>query len=201
MTHRFSSKKNIFDGVFNYINQISKINDDYDLIHLTSPSNITIKNNALLSDFFPPTGKTYIVVEGKNESLTFILSTIYVNITGYSIKSTQNTDRVLKDWTFEAKNNESNEWELLHSVTEYNNFLYNDAKYFNVKNGVYNSFRVTKLNINDDNTTYFDLHGFEIFGQICNPVNCDIVSYCTFYHENSFIYRMAIRFCFIALVI
>ena len=76
-----------------------------------------------------------------------------------------------------------NYWIL--KITE--DVLREDFHYFNVKSGVYNTFKLTKLNTNSDGTNFFDLHGFEVFGQICNPVNCDILPYFTIERDNNLI--------------
>ena len=199
MTHRFSSSSGTLNGIFTYVNQVSKIKNEGDLIHLAGM--VTFKDGSSLSDFFTPAKKTYIVTTGENCSLTFTFSTISVNITGYSITSDPSVNRALRDWTFEGKNNESNKWELLHSEYNYQGFLNDSPMHFSVNNGVYNSFKLTKLNINNDGTTYFDLHGFDVFGQICNPVNCDILPYFTIIDNNNYILKeLALYFCFIGLI-
>ena len=199
MTHRFSSSSGTLNGIFTYVNQVSKIKNEGDLIHLAGM--VTFKNGSSLSDFFSPAKKTYIVTYGESCSLTFTFSTISVNITGYSITSDPSVNRALRDWTFEGKNNESNKWELLHSEYNYQGFLNDSPMHFSVNNGVYNSFKLTKLNINNDGTTYFDLHGFDVFGQICNPVNCDILPYFTIIDNNNYILKeLTLYFCFIGLI-
>ena len=188
MTYRFSPRKNIFDGIFVYVNRVS-ISEQSELISINGSKNFvyTVENTGI-HDFFSPHEKTYIVIEQNYSWLSFTFNTININITGYSIKSTNVSTRTIRDWTLEAKNNDS-DWVLLHNMTNYNDFMTNDSKYFSVENGVYNSFKLTKLNINSDNTGFFDLHGFEVFGQICNPVNCDILPDCPFSIQNHFIYK------------
>ena len=182
MTYRFTPRKGIFNGIFTYINRIST-SKKIDMISITGSKDFEYKNNGKLSYFFPPTDKTYIVINQINASLTFTFETISINITGYSIKSTSYATRTLHEWTLEAKNNDS-DWILLHYVRDCNDFLVDHSQYFNLNYGVYNSFRLTKQNQNSDKTFYFDLHGFEVFGQICNQVNCEVLPFLSFPFNN-----------------
>ena len=134
MTHRFSPRRGALNGIFTYVNQVSKLSNEGDLIYLSSNKNIKYRNGTTLSDFFNPDSsiqeKTYIYVEGQNSSFTFTFSTISVNITGYNVLTDKSIYRAMKNWIFEGKNNESNKWKLIHNEKDYQDFLIYSPKYF-----------------------------------------------------------------------
>ena len=114
MTYRFSPRKDIFDGIFTFLNRISKGSSLESLISITATNEITYTKGGTMSDMFPPSDKTYMVTDKINSSYTFTFKTVSINITGYSIKSTLVKIRYLRKWKLEAKNNDS-DWKLLDS--------------------------------------------------------------------------------------
>ena len=115
-----------------------------------------------------------MVIHDQNSFYQFTFKTFFMNVTSYSLKRSTINIRFLSHWKIEASQNNSN-WDLLDEVIDMN--IKQAVLNRKIKTEkVYNSFKLTKLNRNND-TEYpytFDLFGFEIFGTICNPIDCHL---------------------------
>ena len=171
MISHFSPNTNKFNGIFTYINtHYYSTFSDYIIFNSSSPLD---QVHQTFQEILPPTGSNHLVIHNKIAFYQFTFKTFFMNVTSYSIKRATNDIRILSHWKIEASLNNSN-WDLVDEVTDSS-----DQSVFNrnIKTGkIYNSFKLTKMNLNNDpNMPYaFDLYGFEIFGTICNPINCNL---------------------------
>ena len=180
MTHRFLPKPHNFNGVLTYINSFGE-NTFYNFIDIIG-NNVIQETYGTLTEIFPPRNTKHLVIYAVNASYTFHFKNFYVNTTGYSIKSDSSTTRYIKRWKLEASINDTN-WKELHYMRDCADCYINTERYFKIS-GVYNMFRVTKLLNNSDSSLSFDLYGFEIFGQVCNPIGCNILKSPTQFQPN-----------------
>ena len=185
MVTHFSPRTGKFNGIFAYINT-NYFNNFSNYINCTSTGGLD-STHSNYQEIFPPHGSNHVVQNTKNAAYTFTFKTFLINITSYSIKH-GGTLRFLSDWKLEASFNGS-KYETIHQISNCSQCVSYNVMNFKLNHGVYNSFRLTKLNTNSDGTDFFDLHGFEIFGTICNPVSCEIVNDFIFTVQRMVIFR------------
>ena len=172
----FSPNNGLFNGVFAYINQ--NMHDKFDkYVNIQPSSDLSVLYNNT-HNIFPPSGDNHIVIDELNGSFTFNLTNFYVSVNSYSIKSSNSVIRYLKEWKLEGAKDDS-EWELLHYMENCDDCNTTSSRNFRLNHSIYNSFKLTKYGMNVDNSTYFDLYGFDIFGVICSPFACGITFVCT----------------------
>ena len=185
MVTHFSPKNGKFNGIFTYINQHSSSSfSDYIDCHSSWPIQEECQT---YQDIFPPTGSNRVVHYAQNGAYTFTFKTFSINVTSYSLKGSSEKNRYLSDWTLEASNSGSN-WEKIDEVSNCDDCYLHPESNRKLSHQIYNSFRLTKLNGNQEGNVvsyFFGLYGFEIFGTICNPVSCDVVNdlFCTAGHK------------------
>ena len=171
MISHFVPKQNKFNGILSYINTNS--NSRFSEFISFVPSSPLFSNFQQIQDILPPSGVNRVVISQNGASFTFTFNSFSMNVTSYSIKSSNDSTRILTHWKLEACNN-GLQWELVDEVDNNAEIIINRK----LQHNVYNSFKLTKLNENnDDHQTEiytFDLYGFEIFGTICNPISCDL---------------------------
>ena len=181
MTHRFTHKKNIFDGTLSYINK-HYYQDFSNYLKISSTAGFNTFGH--LQDLFPPTDGSHLALVGINPGFIVDFQKHSVNVTGYSVKSATGSQRILNHWKLEARTNNS-DWIQLNEFKCTDCSIYS-SHYIPLEYGVFDSFKLTKLNYNDDDTMIFDLYGFEIFGQICNPIGCDVLKDWFYTSQNFF---------------
>ena len=161
----------MFHGVFAYINRSPNLNLSQ---FLTVTTNTKFDwQYGTVADIFPPQSYKHIVIANRGYC-QFSLNKMTINITSYSIKSSQSAERALTNYTLEGSL-DGMTWFPLHTVEKCDECRTNNARNHKLKNGVYSMFRLNKTDINIDNTQYLDIYGFEIFGTICTPIGCDII--------------------------
>ena len=161
----FSPDQNKSSGVLAYINTNFRSNFS-NYIDFVPSVNIR-PDHQNIHDILPPTGTNRVVIYQDQGSYTFTFKTFSMNVTSYYLKSSSDPKRIIKHWTLEARKDDS-DWEIVDEVNENEQININR----NINNRVYNSFKLTKLNINDDGDSYlyyFDLYGFDLFGTISAP--------------------------------
>ena len=172
MATYFSPRKGIFNGLFTYINR--NYPSLLTFIKIEGSREIDY-SYGYPKDIFPPSQDYHLVIYQLNASYTFTLSNISINITSYSIKSSPHEKRYLSEWKVEGSYM-NGDWIEIDHVTGCDDCYINTDRHYQIsQHNVYDSFRVTKYLNNSDGDTFFDLYGFEVFGTICNPLNCDLI--------------------------
>ena len=168
----FSPNKGIFNGIFAYVNKhYSSLTE---MINIESSSTINYYYG-YPKDIFPPQQTHHLVIESINASYTLTFKNFSINITSYSIKSSLNERRKLQEWKVEGSYMRGN-WVEIHHVKDCVDCNINNERHYQVRqHNVYDSSRITKFLNNSDGRYFFDLHGFEVFGTTCNPLNCDLI--------------------------
>ena len=106
MTYRFTAKKNMFDGVLAYINK--HYFDSFDSYISFEASGHYGTNYGTLQDILPPKQTYHVVLSEPNTdfpSCTITLKKNSINVTGYSIKRTSWSTRILSKWQIDASFN------------------------------------------------------------------------------------------------
>ena len=172
MVTHFTPKNGYFYGVFAYINSHFYSNfRNYVEIGSSAP----FKEDPQL--IFPPKNDFHLIISSHDAYYTFTLKNFMLNVTSYSILSSYYDKRAITQWKLEGSK-DLQQWTLIHQIQDCFDCAINTIHNYKIKNDVYQSFRLTKLNVNDDiesSKYFFDLFGFELFGTICNPLNCDVI--------------------------
>ena len=169
----FSPKNGLYNGIFAYVNRHYSSNF-HEFINTVGSSNIDDQYGNI-EEIFPPRENKHIVIGQENASYTFTFKNFSINITHYSIKSSTSKERYLKSWKIEGSYKNSS-WQEIDDVSECNDCYINSNRHYSISNHqVFDSFRITKYHNNSDDTAFFDLYGFEVFGTICNTFNCDLI--------------------------
>ena len=157
------------NGVFAYL--YSKYSSNYNEI-------VNVTGSLLYSSVFNPmaavipNSNSYFVSYGNDFLVN--LTKHYVHVVYYSIKQNLLPRRILTQWKFQGSLDGS-DWKTLSEVNDCDEECKNEEIHsFPSKEGVFNSFRVLKINNNSDGTRFFDLIKFELFGSLCTTKFCKV---------------------------
>ena len=166
----FTTNNGIFSGIFSFAASMG--NSTFDQL-VECKGSVTISPNfSPFIDIFPPKDKNHVVINDENGYFIFTLKNFGINVSSYSIKSSYEERRVLTKWTLEGSY-DNHKWKKIHSIDNCTDCTTNRERNYELNNEVFDSFRLTKLNRNNDSEPfYFDLFGFEVFGTIYNKNNC-----------------------------
>ena len=167
----FDVSRGKLNGVFNYLSK--KYSSNYENIAKVSGTNVLV-NSVNYNPIGSITHDSTFYFVGLGYVFNVSLMNHYVHILHYSINQNTNPPRKINQWKLQGSL-DGGEWETLSEVHDCNEKCSNESIHsYPAKEGVYNAFQVVKLNENSDNSTYFDLYKFEIFGSVCLTNNCHV---------------------------
>ena len=185
------------NGIFTYLYKI----------HSSDYSNIVKVNGTAVSyddTNWDPMGtvkpNTHLYFVGQGRDYNVYLLKHYVHIVHYSIKHSSNQARVITQWKLQGSIDEG-KWVTLSEVNDCDENCKNESIHsYPAKEGIFNAFRVLKLNNNSDNSTPYDLHKFELFGSVCLTKNCNVpirMFHTKCFHKERFSFNFAIIIVFV----
>lgn len=166
----FDVSRGKLNGVFKYL--YKKYSAEYSNIVIANGSDAHHNNERDPMGTLIPDSKLYFV-SCKNDYNVYLLKH-YVHIVHYSIKHHNTAIRMLSKWKLQGSIDGS-AWKSLSEVNECDENCKNESIHsYSSKEGTYNAFRVLKMNSNSDNSCYYDLYKFELFGSLCLTKDCKI---------------------------
>ena len=119
-----------------------------------------------------PNTKLYFVGHGYDYNVYLLKH--YVHIVHYSIKHNNGQNRMLTQWKLQGSIDEG-EWVTLSEVNDCaQNCQKEEIHSYPSKEGIFNAFRVLKLNNNTDGSNCYDIFKFELFGSVCLTKDCKV---------------------------
>ena len=170
-TKYFDVSRGKLNGIFNYLySKYSSNYDDYVKVNGTSTS-YNNKNFNPIGSIIPNTNLYFV---GHGNDYNVYLKKHYIHVVHYSIKHNTASIRMLSQWKLQGSIDEG-EWVTLSEVNDCDENCKKEVIHsYPSKEGIFNAFRVLKLNNNTDGSNCYDILKFELFGSVCLTKDCKV---------------------------
>ena len=167
----FDVSRGKLNGIFSYLYKKYSANyEDYVKVNGTGADFNNVNRNPI-GTVIPNSGFYFV---GHDNDYNVYLLKHYVHIVHYSIKQNTGSIRLLSQWKLQGSIDEG-EWETLNEVNDCDENCKNESVHsYPSKEGIFNAFRVLKINENADKTDYYDIFKFELFGSVCLTKDCKV---------------------------
>ena len=167
----FDVSRGKLNGIFSFL--YKKYSSDFENIVNVNGTNVENDNNKYIpiGSVIPSSG-SYFVSFGDDYNVYLLKH--YVHTVHYSIRHNNAQTRWLSQWKLQGSI-DGNEWETLSEVNDCDEKCKKEAIHsYPSKEGIFNAFRVIKINKNSDGISAFDLVKFELFGSVCLTKDCKV---------------------------